>query len=93
MEPKLVPVIVTEAPTGPEVGERPVITGGEPYVYPPLAVAEPPAVVTTTLTAPAAWAGVVTVTVVEVLPVIVPAVPPKVTDVVLLKLVPVIVTL
>ena len=29
VEPKLLPVIVTELPTGPEVGERPAIEGGE----------------------------------------------------------------
>ena len=56
-------------------------------------VAEPPAVVNTTSTAPAALAGVTTVTDVALILVSdVPAVPPKVTLVVADKFVPVIVT-
>ena len=56
-------------------------------------VAEPPAVVKTTSTAPAVLAGVTTVTDVALTLVsVVPAVPPKVTPVVAVKLVPVIVT-
>ena len=56
-------------------------------------VAEPPAVVNTTSTAPADLAGVTTVTDVALTFVIdVPAVPPNVTEVVPVKFVPVIVT-
>ena len=56
-------------------------------------VTEPPAVVNTTLTAPAVLAGVMTVTDVALTFVSdVPAVPPNVTPVVAVKLVPVIVT-
>ena len=55
-------------------------------------VAVPPLVVTTTLTAPAACAGVVTVIEVAELAVMVPAVPPKVTKVAPLRFVPVMVT-
>jgi hypothetical protein len=48
MAPKLVPVIVTEAPTGPEVGERLVIEGvGVTVKAEPLLAT--PATVTTTL--------------------------------------------
>ena len=59
----------------------------------PFDVAVPPGVVTATLTAPAGPAGVVTVNDVAEFDVIVPAVPPKVTDVAPDKFVPVIVTL
>ena len=56
-------------------------------------VTEPPAVVSNTSTAPAALAGVTTVTDVALTFVIdVPAVPPNVTEVVPVKFVPVIVT-
>ena len=62
-------------------------------MYPAVAVALPFGVVTTTSTAPAARAGVVTVTEVDVFPVIVAAVPPNVTEVEPVRFVPLIVTL
>ena len=55
-------------------------------------MSDPPGVVTTTSIAPAVPAGVVTSMVVPVLPVIVAALPSKVTDVAPVMLVPVIVT-
>lgn len=71
-----------------------VAEGGVPNVKPPVLVAEPPiGVVRTTSTAPAAWAGVTTVIDVALeLTIGVPAVPPNVTPLVPVKLVPVIVT-
>src|SRR4029079_14214512 len=59
---KFVPVIVTFVPPAvvPAVGEIAVTVGGATYVNPDARVAlNPLALVTTTLTAPAAWAGVV----------------------------------
>jgi hypothetical protein len=93
---KLVPLMVTPVPplVGPLFGVTEVTVGAPIKVNAPLRVPEPPAVVTTTSTVPAAWAGVVAV--IEVGPFtvkLVAAVPPKVTAVVPLKLVPVIVTL
>jgi hypothetical protein len=62
-------------------------------VKPPVLVTAPPAPVNTTSTAPAALAGVTTVIDVALeLTIDVPAVPPKVTDDVPVRLVPVIVT-
>jgi len=91
--PKFVPVItiVCHPPLVALDGERLVIVGVEVYVYPPDAV--PSSVVIITLTAPAAWAGVVAVIVVAEETVYdAAAVPPKVTPVTLTKPVPVIVT-
>ena len=60
---------------------------------PPVLVADPPAVVNTTFTAPTVLVGVTTVIDVALeLTIDVPAVPPNVTLVVAVKLVPVIVT-
>ena len=92
---KLVPVIVTVVPpaVGPADGETLEIVGAATKVKPPVAVADPPAVVNTTSTAAAAFAGVTTVTVVAFTFVNdVPAVPPNVMLVVSDKFVPVIVT-
>lgn len=92
---KLVPVIVTVVPpaVGPAAGEMPVIVGTPTKVNPFVLVAEPPTVVSTTFTAPAACAGVTTVTDVPLTFVSdVPAVPPKVTLVVPARFAPVIVT-
>ena len=92
---KFVPVIVTvvEPAVGPDEGERLEMVGASTNVKPFVAVADPPAVVKTTSTAPANLAGVTTVTDVALTFVNdVPAVPPKVTPVVAVKLVPVIVT-
>ena len=93
---RFAPVIVTVVPprVDPELGATDAIVGiGATNVNPAVDVAEPPDVVTTTSTAPAACAGVVAVTCVAE-PTVneVAAVPPKVTDVVLLRFVPVIVT-
>ena len=55
-------------------------------------VVVPPGVVTVTVTRPADLAGAVTVTLVEVLAVIVASVPPNVTDVAPARFVPVMVT-
>jgi hypothetical protein len=46
-EPKLVPAIVTAVPTGPEVGERPVMLGGTVTVNATGLLATPPTVTTT----------------------------------------------
>ncbi len=92
---RLVPVIVTVVPPAvdPVEGVIDVIVGAGKYVKAPADVVVPPAVVRATSTAPADFAGVVTVTVVELTTVTeVPAVPPKVTPVAPVKLVPVIVT-
>ena len=91
---KFVPVIVTvaEPPAGPDDGDTEVIVGAATNVYPPVAVAEPPGVVSTTSTAPAALAGVTAVTEVPLTTVTdVAEVPPSVTPVVPVRLVPVIV--
>ena len=90
---KLVPVMVTVLPLGPEVGVNEVIVGAAAYVNAPASVAVPPAVVTLTLTAPAGLAGVVAVIWVAELTVkLVAAVTPKLTALAPVKLVPVIVT-
>ena len=92
---KLVPEIVTVVPpaTGPNTGDNEVIVGASTKVNPPLLVAVPPAPVITTSTAPAVLAGVTTVIEVALeLTIVVPAVPPNVTEDVAVKLVPVIVT-
>ena len=86
-------------PIPPDVGVIDVTVGAATYVNAFVLVLvlrfviEPPGVVTTTDTAPAAFAGVVTTTLVADLDVIVPAVPPNVTDDASAKPVPVIVTL
>jgi len=84
-EARLVPSMVTLVPpaVGPEVGSTEVIVGaGTKYVKPPLSVAVPPAVVTTTSTVSGvAEAGAVTSIEVALPPVTVPATPPKVTEV------------
>lgn len=92
---KFVPVMVMDVPPaiGPTDGDTKEITGAATYVKPPVNVSEPPRVVRTTLTAPADFAGVTTVTEVALTLVSdVPAVPPKATPLVFDKLVPVIVT-
>jgi hypothetical protein len=93
---KSVPVIVTAVPPaiGPVGGVTLVTVGSATYVnlFVPV-VLVPLGVVTTTLTAPAAWAGVVAVIEVALTTVTpVAAVPPKVTEVAPIKSVPVIVT-
>ena len=92
---KLAPVIVTLVPpaAGPLVGEILLTVGTATYVNRPLPVTLPPAVVTTTSLAPAVPAGVVAVIVVELLTENVATLPPMVTAVAPVKLVPVIVTL
>ncbi len=57
-----------------------------------MAVAVPPGVLTSTETVPTPWAGAVTVTVVAVLLVMGAFVPPKVTEVAPVRLVPVMTT-
>lgn len=92
---KLVPVIVTVVPpaTGPLDGDTDEMVGASTNVKAESADTEPPAVVTVTATVPADFAGVTTVIDVALeLTIDVPAVPPKVTAVVPVKLVPVIVT-
>lgn len=93
---KLVPVIVTVvAPAiGPVAGEILEIVGVATYVYAPELVTLPPAPVTITLTTPEEpLAGVNTVIDVALeLTIDVPAAPPKVTEVVPVRLVPEIVT-
>ena len=91
---KLVPVIVTElAVTGPLDGRTDVIIGDATYVYAANFVTEPPGVVNTTSTEPGSGnEGVVTVTDVALTLDTVPALVPKVTPVVPVRLVPVIVT-
>jgi hypothetical protein len=87
---KLVPVIVTVAPTAADVGVNEVIVGAGTYVKPVLA-AVPPGVVTNTL--PVAPLPTTAVMLVELTTVKeVAAVPPKLTAVALVKLVPVMVT-
>jgi hypothetical protein len=95
-ETKFVPVIVTAVPpaTGPSFGDTLVTVGEATYVKPlvrlPLCM---PGLLTVTVTAPAACAGVVAV--IEVLlttTTFVAAVPPNVTDAPETKFVPVIVT-
>ena len=76
-----------------EVAVAPLTVGGALNVYESVKVAEPPDPMRTTLTKAAALAGVTTVTDVALtLAIVVPAVPPKVTDEVPVKFVPVIVT-
>ena len=97
-ETKFVPVIVTEVPpdVGPVFGLTEVIVGAGAvwYVKPFVSVADwLSGLVTTTLTAPAAWAGVVAVSCVELTNVTpVAAMPPKVTVAPETKFVHVIVT-
>ena len=62
-------------------------------MYPPVTVAVPAGVVTTTAWTPAAFAGTRTTTVVAFLDTIVPAVPPNVTELVSARFVPVMVML
>ena len=91
---KLVPVIVIAVPPAvePEVGETEEIVGGARYVNAFVAVALPPGVVTATLFAPTVPAGVTAVTLVdETTTTLVAAIPPTVTLVAPVKLVPVIV--
>src|SRR5438093_119609 len=79
---KSVPVTVTTVPpaVGPEFGETAVTVGGVMKVKQPVQVALwPSTLVTTTLTTPAAWAGVVATTIVASAKVTVPGVPPKLT--------------
>src|SRR5207244_8168642 len=79
---KSVPVIVTAVPpaVGPLVGETAVTVGGVMKVKQPVQVALwPSTLVTTTLTSPAAWAGVVATTTVASAKVTVPGAPPKLT--------------
>jgi len=96
---KLVPVIVTVVPpaVGPEgkpvADDTEEIVGAATYVKAPLLVTDPLLLVNATSTAPAALAGVTTVIDVALeFTIDVPAVPPKVTEVVPVKLVPAIVT-
>lgn len=93
---KFVPVMVTAVPPaiGPDVGLSPVTVGAAAYVYPPVRVALPPAVVTSTVAVPADPAGV---TAVRLLPsaattTFVAALPPRVTPVAPVRLLPVIIT-
>lgn len=94
---KLLPVIVTLVPpfAVPLVGEMLLTMGATTYVYRALVPLLPPVFVTVTLTVPAACPGVLHVIVVPPPPTVKPvtAVPPKVTPVAQVKLVPVIVTL
>src|SRR5690349_1867284 len=92
---KFCPVMVTAVPPaiGPVGGLIAVKIGRAAYVYRPAPVPVPPGVVTATSTRPAAWAGVVAVIWVELLTTrLVAAVPPIVTDVAPVKLVPVMTT-
>jgi hypothetical protein len=93
---RFVPVMVTVVPPPVPLlaGVSDVTAGGVAKVNAKVRVAFPPGVVTTidTAVALAAFAGVVTVTEVAVAAVIVPAVPPNVTDVACAKFVPVNVT-
>ena len=75
------PLILTKVPAvvGPVNGEMLLVVGADTYVYPFVAVAEPPTVVTTTSTAPAAWAGADILIVVELVVIPVAATPPNVT--------------
>ena len=94
MAPKLAPLIVTEAPTGPEVGERLVIEGGGVTVKGDPLLATPPTVTTTfPVVAPAGTTATIDVALQLVIEVAV--VPWKVTVLVLCvppKLEPLIVT-
>src|SRR2546426_6179932 len=79
---KPVPVIVIPVPpaSGPPFGTTLVTAGGGTKVKQPVQVALwPSTLVTTTLTSPAAWAGVVATTIVAGAKVTVPGVPPKLT--------------
>jgi hypothetical protein len=90
---RVVPVIVTDVPppTSPTFGLTAVTVGALRYVYPFVTVVEPPLAVTTTSTAPAAWAGVRTsISPDPFPPEIVAATPPNVTLVPELTQVPVI---
>jgi hypothetical protein len=92
---KPVPVIVTRVPPerGPELGETLVNVGIAAYINPPVSVAEPPEIATTTFLAPAVPAGVTAVMEVALTTVtLVAATPPIVTVAPLIKPVPVIVT-
>lgn len=92
---KFVPERVTAVfpAVGPSVGETDDTAGGDMNVNPPTCVTDPPAVVTTMSAAPAACAGVVTVSDVALLNVTeLAAVPPMVTVDPEVKLVPVMVT-
>ena len=93
---RFVPWIVRMLPpaAGPAAGATVEIVGTRAtYVNPPVRVAVPPGVVTTTLTAPAACAGVVAVTwVAESTVNDAAAVPPKVTALAPVRFVPVSVT-
>ena len=92
---RFVPAMVIDVPpaTGPNAGDTEVIVGASTKVNPPVLVAVPPAPDRTTSTAPAVLAGVATVIDVALeLTIVVPAVPPNVTEDVAVKLVPVIVT-
>jgi hypothetical protein len=93
---KSVPVIVTAVPPaiGPFGGATLVTVGSATYVYLFVPVVLVPfGVVTTTLTSPTAWSGVVAVIEVALTTVTpVAAVPPKVTEVAPIKSVPVMVT-
>lgn len=95
-ETKFVPVIVTAVPpvVGPLLGDTLVTVGTRTYVYPLVRLpACPPALVTVTVTAPAAPAGVVAVMVVAFTTVTpVAAVLPNLTVAPVAKFVPVIVT-
>lgn len=90
-----VPVIVTAVPPAgsPPFGDTAETVGAARYVNPPDEATKPPGAVSATSTAPAACAGVVTITVVPVTVPKVPATPSNVTEVVPVKLVPVIVTI
>ncbi len=91
---KIVPVIVIAVPPAvePVTGETEEIVGGTTYVNAFVAVAVPFGVVTATLVAPTVPAGVTAVTLVdETTTTLVAAIPPTVTLVAPVKLVPVIV--
>ncbi len=92
---KLVPLMVIEVPpnVGPDVGLTLVMVGnGTMYVNALLLLAVPPAVVTATLLTPAVPAGVLAVTeVLDTTTMFVAAMPPTVTLVAPVKLVPVMV--
>ncbi|HEY2091287.1 MAG TPA: hypothetical protein VGJ81_05330 [Thermoanaerobaculia bacterium] len=93
---KFEPVTVTLSPplAFPRLGVTELTVGGARYVKAPIFVTVPVGAVTVTSTAPAAWDGVVTVSVVAVAAVTTAGLPPKVTLVLLVvpKFVPVIVT-
>src|SRR5205814_10230592 len=85
------PVMVTESPGGPKLGEKPLTLGAATYVNEPVDVL-PPGLVMPTDTVPAACAGVVTVSEVAERAVTVAALPPKVMLLALSRPVPVMVT-